>query len=178
MAADSRDVSAEIDHLRQTRKARVDRMLHDDMLRQAPGNAAYWVAVVVGRGVVSWSLGRFATPLVPVPLRRGAPSGPWHSLPTLALDGDTLGGRVRAIGKAPATAPVPPLTVTVAGHETSHIDVTPTTKGVSATWLAPGTASGTNHPSITPTGSTITLRFTSRMTGTIKLSAVDVVATK
>ena len=53
MAADSRDVSAEIDHLRQTRKARVDRMLHDDMLRQAPGNATYWVAVVVGSFVLN-----------------------------------------------------------------------------------------------------------------------------
>jgi hypothetical protein len=138
----------------------------------------YWVATVVGRGVVSWSLGRFAAPLVPVPLRRGAPSGPWHPLPTLAVDGDTLGGRVRAVGKAPAPAPVAPLTVTVVGHENSHIDVTPTAKGVPGTWLAPGTVSGTNHPSITPAGSAITLRFTSRMTGTVKLSAVDVVATK
>ena len=40
------DAAAEIEHLRHTRKSRVDRMLDRDMLRQAPGNAAYWVAVI------------------------------------------------------------------------------------------------------------------------------------
>jgi hypothetical protein len=33
-------------NLRRTRQARVEQMLHADMLRQAPGNAAYWLAVV------------------------------------------------------------------------------------------------------------------------------------
>jgi hypothetical protein len=44
-------------------------------------------------------------------------------------------------------------------------------------------ASGTQHPSITPTvaddgARQITLRITARMTGTVKVSAIDVVATK
>jgi hypothetical protein len=38
----------ELKDLRSTREARVQQMLHDDMLKQAPGNAIYWVAVVAG----------------------------------------------------------------------------------------------------------------------------------
>ena len=38
----------ELERLRRTRQDRVDRMLNEEMLSQAPGNAAYWVAVVIG----------------------------------------------------------------------------------------------------------------------------------
>ena len=142
----------------------------------------YWIVVVVGRGGASWSLGRFANAAVAVPIRRGAATGPWHELPNVLLDGATIGARIRAVGKAPPNAPVAPITISVAGHETSQVDATPTAKGVSVTWLAPGVVSGTTHPSITPAGPatapTITLRVTNRMTGSVKVSAVDVVATK
>lgn len=142
----------------------------------------YWVVVVVGRGGASWSLGRFATAEAAVPIRRGAAAGPWHELPDVLLDGATVGARIRAVGKTPPTAPVAPITITVAEYENSHIDATPTPKGASVTWPAPGVISGTTHPSITPAGPatapTITLRVTNRMTGSVKLSAVDVVATK
>lgn len=142
----------------------------------------YWVVVVVGRGGASWSLGRFATAAVAVPIRRGAAVGPWHELPDVLLDGATIGARIRAVGKAPPNAPVAPITITVAGHEISHVDATPTPKGASVTWLAPGVVSGTTHPSVNPVNvagtKTITLRVTNRMTGSVKLSTVDVVATK
>jgi hypothetical protein len=45
---EERDQDRELRELRRTRTARVERMLHDDMLKQAPGNAIYWVAVVAG----------------------------------------------------------------------------------------------------------------------------------
>jgi hypothetical protein len=142
----------------------------------------YWIVVVVGRGGASWSLGRFPTADAAVPIRRGSAAGPWHELPNVLLDGATIGARIRAVGKAPPNAPVAPITISVAGHETSQIDATPTPKGVNVTWIAPGVVSGTSHPSITPAGPstapTITLRVTNRMTGSVKLSAVDVVATK
>ena len=139
----------------------------------------YWAVVVVGRGTASWSLGSFASSSTAIPIRRGPANGPWHSLPNVIGDGSNLGARVRAIGKAPTTAPVAPIVVSVAGHETSHIEVTPTAKGVNAVWLPAGAIVGTTHPSIAPDGSgSITLRLTSRMTGAVKISNVDVVATK
>ncbi len=142
----------------------------------------YWVVIVVGRGNASWSLGSFANASETIPMRRGAANGPWHELPNVIVNGSTLGARVRVVGKAPPTVPVAPLVVTVAGHETSQINVTPTPKGLSAAWIAPGVSSGTSHASFAPTNTggakSITLRFTSRMTGSVKVSAVDVVATK
>ncbi|HEY7464973.1 MAG TPA: hypothetical protein VH987_11175 [Candidatus Limnocylindria bacterium] len=44
----NRDERQELDDLRKTRAARVEKMLHADMLKQAPGNAIYWTAVVLG----------------------------------------------------------------------------------------------------------------------------------
>lgn len=142
----------------------------------------YWAVAAVGRGRASWSLGRFAAAEAAVPIRRGGAGGAWHELPNVMLDGATLGARIRAVGKPRASTPVAPLSISVAGHETSKTDVLPSPKGVHAVWLAPGVASGTQHPSITPAGPTgaptITLRVTSRVTATVKVSAVDVVATK
>jgi len=34
--------------IRRERRRRVEQMLHDDIARQTPGNAAYWIAVVGG----------------------------------------------------------------------------------------------------------------------------------
>jgi len=48
MANDERQADKELEALRSTRQARVERMLHDEMLQLAPGNATYWVAVVIG----------------------------------------------------------------------------------------------------------------------------------
>ncbi|MEO7086638.1 MAG: hypothetical protein ABI442_16170 [Gemmatimonadaceae bacterium] len=142
----------------------------------------YWIVVVVGRGSASWSLGSFTCAATTVPIRRGAANGPWHTLPSVIGDGSNLGARIRAIGKAPTAAPVAPMLVSVASHETSQIAVTPSAKGVGGIWTPAGAIVGTAHPSIVPDGSgaarSVTLRLTSRMTGTMKISGVDVVATK
>ena len=50
---DRQRASVELEELRRTRRARVDQLLHDDMLHQAPGNAIYWVAVVIGSFVLN-----------------------------------------------------------------------------------------------------------------------------
>jgi len=43
-----KDVDAELEKIRKQRLADVEQQLYDDMRRLAPGNAAYWVAVVGG----------------------------------------------------------------------------------------------------------------------------------
>jgi IS4 transposase len=48
-----RTAAEELERLRRTRQTRVDRMLNKEMLSQAPGNAAYWVAVVIGSFAVN-----------------------------------------------------------------------------------------------------------------------------
>ncbi len=142
----------------------------------------YWGVAVVGRGSASWSLGRFSAPGSAVPIRRGVATGPWHHLPAVVAPEMNLGARIRVVGKAPPAAPVAPLAASVVGHEATVIDVTPAPKGASSVWTAPNDGAGSAHPSIQPDGPanarTITLRLTSRMTGTVKLDAVDVVATK
>jgi hypothetical protein len=148
----------------------------------------YWIVVVVGRGGASWSLGRFVPPQPAVPIRRGSAIGPWHELPNVVMDGATIGARIRAIGKPPPGAPVAALSVSVVGHSDMQVDASPLPKGASVIWVAPGATTGdAKHPvrpSVlpdvggAPSAPTITLRITSRMTGTVKLSAVDVVAIK
>ncbi|MGQ0648995.1 MAG: hypothetical protein ACT4P7_15675 [Gemmatimonadaceae bacterium] len=141
----------------------------------------YWGVVVVGRGSAAWSLGRFGSPSAVVPIRRGAVTGPWYPLPNVGADASTLGARVRAVGKAPPTAPIAPLLVSVVGSD-AVVPAMPTTRGASVTWVASGAVDVTNHPFLLPQGPagapTLTLRLTSRMTGSVKVSAVDVVATK
>ena len=44
----------ELDRLRRTRQGRVDRMLNEEMTKLAPGNAAYWVAVVIGAFIINF----------------------------------------------------------------------------------------------------------------------------
>ena len=43
-----KDAKEVLDALRRSRQGRVDRMLNEDMLSKAPGNAAYFVGVVAG----------------------------------------------------------------------------------------------------------------------------------
>ncbi|HEX6139028.1 MAG TPA: hypothetical protein VF013_01030 [Candidatus Limnocylindria bacterium] len=43
----------ELKHIRDLRRQRVEKMLHDELLRQAPGNAVYWIAVVGGSFVLN-----------------------------------------------------------------------------------------------------------------------------
>ena len=46
MATDEKKATEQIDELRKSRQTRVDKMLNDDMVSQAPGNAAYFVGVL------------------------------------------------------------------------------------------------------------------------------------
>jgi hypothetical protein len=48
-----RRANEQLEALRRTRQSRVERMLNEEMLSQAPGNAAYWIAVVLGSFVVN-----------------------------------------------------------------------------------------------------------------------------
>lgn len=50
MSPDTRSTQAEKDlrHLRRERQKRVEQMLAQDMRRHAPGNATYWLVVVLG----------------------------------------------------------------------------------------------------------------------------------
>jgi hypothetical protein len=48
MGTNEKDAKEVLDALRRTRQGRVDRMLKEDMLSKAPGNAAYFVGVVAG----------------------------------------------------------------------------------------------------------------------------------
>lgn len=48
MADTDRRAAEALEELRRTRQQRVERMLHDEMVKLAPGNATYWIAVVLG----------------------------------------------------------------------------------------------------------------------------------
>jgi hypothetical protein len=106
-----------------------------------------WIAIHVTRGKVKWALAEATVELPRAPLRRGPPDGPWIKLPSVfrtppaagAIDLTNLGARLRAIGLAPSVAPIPPFTFAIknpgaAVIATGAIGLTPTAKGVAATW--------------------------------------------
>ena len=106
-----------------------------------------------------------------------------HRLPSPLPDPDTVGARVRVVGKEARNVPVAPLLVSVVGAAGAgrELPVTPTAKGVAGEWTPTG-ASETSHPRITPISAggarSVTLRITSRVAGTFMLGDVVVVATK
>lgn len=128
-----------------------------------------WVAVLITRGSVTWSLaGAGANQL-----RRGAPAGPWRPLPgpfqsSAAPAVMAARGRIRAIGHGSKTVPVPPLILGLAGPAwpARSIDATPTAKGV------PGTL--TFDPPMAVSGPNPTLMVESRVAGTVTLRDIDV----
>jgi len=147
-----------------------------------PEDTVRWAVVVVSRGVVAWSLGDFPDEADVVPIRRGVPNGPWHSLPSL-LPAGNLGARIRQTGTADKETPVAPLLIegvgTVSGGEIAAL---PTTKGARIVWTPLALPPSGPRPRLTPNASggskSMTLRITSRMIGRVTLSEVDVVATK
>jgi hypothetical protein len=48
--------ASELRKLRRERASRVETMLHDDIVRLAPGNAIYWLAVVGGAFLLNLGL--------------------------------------------------------------------------------------------------------------------------
>jgi hypothetical protein len=50
------DEAEELRQMRAARARRVESMLHDDIARQAPGNAIYWITVVGGAFLLNVAL--------------------------------------------------------------------------------------------------------------------------
>jgi hypothetical protein len=133
-----------------------------------------WAAVLVARGEVRWSLagkGALADALIdPNVVRRGAPNGPWRSLPApLQSTAGLLDarGRLRLVGHGPKDAPLAPLLVSLAGVPLPALEVTPTPKGVPAA-LAFSPAVAQSAP---------VLRVISRVAGSVTLRDIDVIST-
>jgi hypothetical protein len=53
---DEDDFRHQLQALRAERRRRVEAMLHHDVVRQAPGNAIYWIAVVAGAFLLNLGL--------------------------------------------------------------------------------------------------------------------------
>jgi hypothetical protein len=141
-----------------------------------------WVAVVVSRGAVTWSLAKKPAVVGAVGsdtaladasrLRRGAPNGPWHALPlpfqsSVPPSVMDARGRIRAIGHGAKTAPVAPLLLGLAGQDSPVAEVTPTAKGVPVAL--------TFDPPAPVTAANPTLSIVSRVAGTLTLRDIDVV---
>lgn len=108
-----------------------------------------WVALLVSRGEVTWSLGATAGPRDPINdnvIRRGAPTGPWKQLPSPfqnpASPLSSVRGRIRVIGHAPKDKPLAPLSINI-GSSAQAIDVTPSAKGAAyrRSFFSPGVPS-------------------------------------
>jgi hypothetical protein len=134
-----------------------------------------WIAIQVSRGRVRWALGEYGA-AIPVPVRRGAPEGPWVRLPSVFRtmpNLQTLGGRIRAIGLAPADHPIPPFRLSIknfGGGATAQIPVVPTAKGFGVTWRQ-----ATPLP-ITTRGSLV-LEVVSHVAGSLTLRDLDLTLT-
>lgn len=142
-----------------------------------------WVAVLVTRGTVGWSLAKNPVTstraddllVAASELRRGAPNGPWRKLPApftssappAVMDAR---GRVRMVGHGAKTAPVAPIvlqlrdTLSLLGDVT---EVTPTAKGVPVL-MKP-------LPAFPVTSADPALVIVSRVVGALTLRDVDVV---
>jgi len=128
-----------------------------------------WMALIVARGEVSWSLARCVAgdALESQVVRRGPPNGPWKALPTpLQNAGDVLDARarLRLVGIAPKETPLAPLTIALAGAPAS--DLTPTAKGVPGVLtLSPGL--NVAQPE---------LHLVSRTSGSLQLRDIDIIS--
>ncbi|HEU4727155.1 MAG TPA: hypothetical protein VFT22_04685 [Kofleriaceae bacterium] len=147
-----------------------------------------WIAILVSRGKLAWSMGQYADPAAAaaVPVRRGPPSGPWIRLPSMfqrpdgfrdlqgnPFDLTRLGARIRAVGLAPANAPIAPYRFAITATDSPSIDaddgvaVTPTAKGVAISWAGPLAIS-----------SHLTVQVVSFVADTLTLRNLDVTLTK
>jgi hypothetical protein len=147
-----------------------------------PAERIHWAVIAVSRGTVSWTLGQFATEPETIPLRRGLPTGPWHTLPTV-VPAVHVGARIRQIGHATKEEPIAPLILDVIGAQSGGVlPVTPKPKGTSIVWTPTALPPSTPRPRLTPSGSgsskSISMRITSRIIGRVTLSDVTIVATK
>ncbi len=147
-----------------------------------------WIAILVSRGRLAWSMGQYPSASAAVSVRRGPPGGPWVRLPSmfqnpsgfrdlrgLPLDLRRLGARVRAVGIPPANAPIAPfrfeLTAPTAAEltETGGLAVTPTAKGAVLEWTAAEPL---------PVASSVQVQVVSYAADTLTLRDLDVTLTK
>jgi hypothetical protein len=142
-----------------------------------------WAALMVSRGSVSWTLGAFATASVTNAIRRGPPTGPWRTLPSLLSSVPTIGGRLRVVGHASDDRPVAPFVVNVQGTDPAAVRLvpaTPTAKGTRFEWRLssnPATVLPVT-PRVTGGARSVVLQVISRVVGTVTIRDVDVVATR
>jgi hypothetical protein len=98
-----------------------------------------WLALIVSRGEVGWSLGAAASDQAAGAgvIRHGPPNGPWKALPA-PLQGALLDARarLRLVGLAAKDTPLAPLVLHFAGQQRA---IEPTAKGLAGSLpLAPG----------------------------------------
>ncbi|MFP2934593.1 hypothetical protein ACLESO_57690, partial [Pyxidicoccus sp. 3LG] len=127
-----------------------------------------------------WSLGRSTAGETPLPLRRGAPTGPWEPLPAALTLSGTVGGRVHALGHARNDSVVAPPVRLLPVHTgaapvtgTPEVNVTPTARGVAALWPPQGSPF-----TLDVTGKTASLRITSLAAGTVTVRDLVAVVSK
>jgi hypothetical protein len=154
-------------------------------LTEAP---APWIAILVSRGKLAWAMGQYPSAAAAVPVRRGPPPGPWVRLPSMfqrstgfldhdgqPLDLTRLGARIRAIGLAPANAPIAPYRIALTASDGPAIGagdgvaVTPTAKGAELEWTPPGPLAISSH---------VTVQVVSFAADTLTLRNLDVTLTK
>jgi hypothetical protein len=147
-----------------------------------------WIAILVARGKLAWSMGQYSDSAAALPVRRGPAAGPWVRLPSmfnrtagfldlqgLPLDLTRLGARVRAIGLPSPDAPIAPyrfaLTATASPlmGATEGVPVTPTAKGTVVEW-AP--------TSPLPIAGNLTVQVVSYVADALTLLDLDVTLTK
>jgi len=147
-----------------------------------------WIAILVSRGKLAWSMGQYANAAAAVPVRRGPPAGPWIRLPSMferansfrdlggnVLDLTRLGARIRTIGLAPANAPIAPYRLAITANESPRIDpgdgvpVTPTAKGAPIAWTPTAPFAVASH---------LAVQVVSYVADTLTLRNLDVMLTK
>ena len=136
-----------------------------------------WLALVVSRGALRWTLGRAGETEAEQVVRRGPPNGPWKALPAPLQDPALLDARarLRLVGLPAKTTPLAPLTLAVLGEaapgavappSAPELPLDPSAKGVAgAALLAPPLAAA--QP---------VLRLLSRTAGSVQLRDVDVIS--
>lgn len=147
-----------------------------------------WIAILVSRGKLAWSMGQYASAALAVPVRRGPPLGPWVRLPSMfqratgfldrhgqPLDLSRLGARIRAIGLAPANTPIAPFRIAITASDSpalgaaGGVPVTPTAKGAAIEWAPAVTLTNTSQ---------LTVQVVSLVADTVTLRNLDVTLTK
>jgi hypothetical protein len=147
-----------------------------------------WIAILVSRGKLAWSMGQYSDAAQAVPVRRGPPEGPWVNLPSMfqrstgfrdaagqLLDLSRLGARIRAIGLPPADAPIAPYRVAITASESPAIDAT---TGVPVTPTAKGAAIEWTPSSPLPLAASLTVQVVSFVAGSLTLRDLDVTLAK